>query len=1333
MINKDYLFGAPSIAAPVITGESERDRRLRLRADERTRRMVGIEASAYEGPSDSSKRDAIWEMKRAQRLGGIPENRSLLQEDSYVSPNNFGKNYQEPFEDPSFPQIPQKYDPKPAIPFQNFPEYDLKPAPPYQNFSEFDQKPKIPYQNLQEYDPKPAVPYKNFIEYPQSIDKPNDPPQFFDNQYKKAPESFSVNYQNKPSFPQSEVIDSKNAKDQQQYAGSILTDSEKKANEDANKKKLYAEELKRQIEEKSQRKVPENMEIGFEIGGNRRGFDKKQYAAELEAQIRAKKSEKSDALGQNDYFSGQNTEASEREKKLKYARDLQAQIKQKKQDDSFNRGQNEEYFPFQGQDNTKEKKRLYAEELQAQIREKNRRNVAISPVGGPSKPLIPMSIPNSMPIMSNPLPNSTPSQPNNFTPFQGYENNYSDLYQRMDYRPVEEEPRPGLRPFEQNIPSGSPQNVFSKPLDDDALNIKNAALEEKKLKYRQELERQIEEQKRRKEEEKRKLKQEEEHAEKRFVNDSGVDYSKPIARYRTVDPNKPSEENPQAERYKEHLHRAKGPKIDLPNERLDDPYQGIQPPGSTRGERARTQDPPQNDIAKKDYLFDQKSSPSHPVHYPPENKNIFSNFPAPGLPPKPPADISPKYYEGRFENEGDRQLKNIGSAIVNDKRPEGMGVSPLVESYRRELQETRLERDRAKEQCLEMREMMLKEKERNLEQMLFMLKNQTESRPVSLQEPRSGLPLDRPPLYGGYRNTPMSDNRGQFQDIRGQYMEGRPPGYGEYGGQRSDLLNDLYKPTDPYNKGPDIYSKGPDIYGKPSDIYGKPSDIYGKPSDIYGKPSDIYGKPQDLFGKPSDMFTKTPDPFNKLTDVYGKSDPYAKTPEPSAFGVDPYSKPQDAYSKAPGLYGNQDYQRAGGNAFDNFQDYGAKNPNIPSTEPPFNIFEKSLAGESKWVSQENTKWGDIKIIESTVIPEEPPESDNKLRKKWDSPEPPSESLPDSKNPTPTPRFLIGNKSSPTGKIETDDDALMNKIDYLSNLHHPHTEISEPSDENSIKEEIETHSDKEYSDAEAEIEKQEKSIEHTREITMSNPKYEEIEEHVVECDNWSESRSEAEFEVKNRQTKSSYNKPKIIDVFGRRPSMKTETTEKNKDKQKELEKEAIELKRQKELEKEAIELKSVEVETKKEVASEISKDIQKEKESVLPLKANPSQGRIAFSRLEEARKHAKEQKAKENCEENEVLTSKNLDLQVAMQKASVEGSIEGKFTRQALNELRKQKRQSVEESQKIKSSIEDSYKSSEAVDRDEFMRNFFNMNRQSKDEDENNKLPQVKPKSRRYEE
>lgn len=1316
MINKDYLFGAPSSVAPVITGESERDRRLRLRADERTRRMVGIEASAYEGPSESSKRDAIWEMKRAQRLGGIPENRSLLQEDSYVSPNNFGKNYQEPFEDPSFPQIPQKFESKPTIPFQNFPEYDLKPAPPYQNFQEFDQKPNIPYQNFQEYDPKPAMPYKNFIEYPQSIDKPNDPPQYFDNQYKKAPEPFSVNYQNKPSFPQTEVIDSRIAKDQQQYVGNILTDADKKANEDANKKKLYAEELKRQIEEKSQRKAPENVETGFEIGGNRRGVDKKQYAAELEAQIRAKKSERSDSLGQNDYFSGQSTQASEREKKLKYARDLQAQIKQKKQDDSFNRGQSEEYFPFQGQDNSKEKKRQYAEELQAQIREKNRRNVAISPVAAPSKPMpIPMSIPNSIPIMPNPMPNSAPSQvmPNNFIPYQGYENNYSDPYQRMDYRPVEEDPRLGLRPFEQIIPSGSPQNIFNKPLDDDALNSKNAALEEKKLKYRQELERQIEEQKRRKDEEKRKLKQEEEHAEKRFINDSGVDYSKPIARYRTVDPNKPSEENPQAERYKEHIHRAKGPKIELPNERIDDPYQGIQPPVSTRGERARTQDPPQNDIAKKDYLFDPKPSPPHPVHYPPENKNVFSNFPVPGLAQKPPPDVSPKYFEGRFDNEGDRQLKNLGSAIVNDKRPEGMGVSPLVESYRRELQETRLERDRAKEQCLEMREMMLKEKERNLEQMLFMLKNQTESRPVSLQEPRPGIPLDRPPLYGGYRNPPISDNRSQFQDIRGQYMEGRQTGYGELGGPKPDLLNDLYKPTDPYNKGSDIYNKGPDIYGKPSEIYGKPS--------------DIYGKPQDLFGKPNDMFAKTPDPFNKLPDMYGKTnDPYAKTPEPGIFSGDPYSKPQEIYNKAPSLYGNPDYQRAGGNRFDNFQDYGPKNPNIPSTEPPFNIFEKSLAGESKWVTQENTKWGDIKIIESAVIPEEPPEPDNKLRKRWDSPEPPSESLPDSKNPTPTPRFLIGNKSSPLAKVDNDDEALMNKIDYLSNLH-PHTEISEPSDENSIKEEIEPHSDKEisdkdHSDAQVEIEKQEKSIEHTREITMLNPKYEEIEEHVIECENWSESQSEAEFEVKNRQTKSSYNKPKIIDVFGRRPSMKTESTEKNKDKI-----------NQKGLEKEVIVLKSIEVEAKKEAAIDINKDMQKDKESVLPLKANPSQGRIAFSRLEEARKHAKEQKARENCEENEVLNSKNLDSQIAMQKASIEGSIEGKFTRQALNELRKQKRQSIEESQKIKNSVEDSLKSSEALDRDEFMRNFFNMNRQSKDEDENNKLPQVKPKSRRYEE
>ena len=58
MTNKDYLFSTPALVPSVVSGESERDRRLRLRAEERSRKLAGNDGSAYES-NEQSKRDAI--------------------------------------------------------------------------------------------------------------------------------------------------------------------------------------------------------------------------------------------------------------------------------------------------------------------------------------------------------------------------------------------------------------------------------------------------------------------------------------------------------------------------------------------------------------------------------------------------------------------------------------------------------------------------------------------------------------------------------------------------------------------------------------------------------------------------------------------------------------------------------------------------------------------------------------------------------------------------------------------------------------------------------------------------------------------------------------------------------------------------------------------------------------------------------------------------------------------------------------------------------------------------------------------------------------------------
>ena len=84
----------------------------------------------------------------------------------------------------------------------------------------------------------------------------------------------------------------------------------------------------------------------------------------------------------------------------------------------------------------------------------------------------------------------------------------------------------------------------------------------------------------------------------------------------------------------------------------------------------------------------------------------------------------------------------------------------------------------------------------------------------------------------------------------------------------------------------------------------------------------------------------------------------------------------------------------------------------------------------------------------------------------------------------------------------DDESLPSKIEHVS-FQKTQVVISS-SDENSIKEEIEYTSDQEYSEH-SENEK-------TKEITMSNPKYEEIEELAIECNNWADSHSEEEVQI-----------------------------------------------------------------------------------------------------------------------------------------------------------------------------------------------------------------------------
>lgn len=1022
MLNKDYLFGAPMPAPVVVSGESERDRRLRLRAEERLRKFTGENASAYENKEDQSKRDVIWEMKKMQRLGGNAE----------ATENN-------------------------PIKFQSE-GYRADYGRPQEKYPSFDY----------------VKENQEVFGYPgeQKIVRPS--------------EAYSAEYLNNASLQGYKPEPVKNVtKEQGDYADNLFNNLLKGPDPGFDKKKQYAEDLKRQIEEKNRGKMVEANEIGLNFPSRNRNDDKANYTAELDAQVRAKRPSQGEDFYSNPVLSQQ---ISEKEKKMKYARELEAQIQHKRQEPKPN-WEKEEVSPFLSEQNlARDKKMQYAQELQAQIRDKNSRN-------------------------------SNTYEP---IPRPAYENNrgegFHDYFSKAsDYKPVEEPYRNKERML------SYPQNAEYEPVlrkqisEDPYMPSSLSAAEEKKLKYRQQLEQQIEEQKRQKEEQKKKIKMDEERAEKRFFNDAGIDPAKPIVMKKTVDPNKPSEENPQAERYKLHLQKMKGNRTDLltdlPEERFS------QNPVSTKAERFYSEPPafePSPMAPVQNFNMERGKLEQNEINYNRPNEFLIGQY----------ADPRGKMLNQEHSLENMRKVENPHSSVI--------------ETYLREIQETRLERDMAREKCLEMRELMLKEKERNLENMLSLARGAPyESRPPSYQEQRN-------PVYSGYR---------QPEPIENNY---------------ADYSRNIY----------------PEQVVTPS---------------LYQNPMI-----QNNWKRPESN-----------TNIYAK-------------------------------------------------DLLDVSPLVPPVPEPnhTDLFERSLAGNSKWVDVNQSKWGNVKIIDSMQVPPD----DFKERKRWgiDLPlEKASESLIQDN----TPRFQ---RSIIPKNIYVDDESLPSKIEHVP-FYTSKADLAS-SHEKSIDEEIEYGSDQAYSDNAESV----KESEMTREITMSNPKYEAVEENLIESEEWSESHSEAEAEIKNRSTKGSYNKPQIIDVFREKPANRGEPSPK-----KEI-KEMIEVKETKEI-----------------------------------MKPVPAQGRIAFSRLEEARKHAKQLKVKDP---EGIETSGNLEV---LPNKSSQSSFEGRFTKLALNELRQQK---------VKNPLEDSGKGLDKL-------KYSNSNKKLEESHENQVEPKqsilkslsgMRAQSRRYE-
>lgn len=422
------------------------------------------------------------------------------------------------------------------------------------------------------------------------------------------------------------------------------------------KKKYYAEELRRQIEEKNKLKINQRSGRALEKNENQEFFAQGRFAS-------------ADRKGESD------GKMMEREKKLQYARELEAQIQMKRMESGRRHGNEESVFAANGEF----RRNAYDRDQELYSRGKNR-NIS--------------------------------------------ENRVTNLpeYQRDAYNSqTEPEKIPIRREIEISVQKINNQSEF-----------------DKKQWYKQELEKQIEDQKRRKEEEKRKKQSEDEIIERNI--------------------------------FCERSEKKKEDKKIIPKPHLKNPYDEPNLPNNIiqRAEKIPDANLYENpgrkllDEGISDTSFDQRK---------PNNTEPPVQF----NPYRPANEILTPFGQ-------EKSLRNL--ILPKSPIPPQEPRNQLIDNYLREILEVRKERDAAREQCLEMREMMLREKEKNLEQMLNLMKNKSNE---SLNNH-----FDK-----GYAEKPvLNQNPGFFDnnEINKNPLPRNPSGYANAAYEQ--VQKELYMPTE---------------------------------------------------------------------------------------------------------------------------------------------------------------------------------------------------------------------------------------------------------------------------------------------------------------------------------------------------------------------------------------------------------------------------------------------------------------------------------------------------------------------------------------------------------
>lgn len=433
--------------------------------------------------------------------------------------------------------------------------------------------------------------------------------------------------------------------------------------------------------------------------------------------------------------------------------------------------------------------------------------------------------------------------------------------------------------------------------------------------YRQQLQQQIEEKKRRADEERKRRAEEDMRVEQKLKQDTGNSENKPIVKVVTKDPNRPSDDHPNADRYKQLMNQKQvseptdGIKGRLIDQYSDEPSYGK---AMDLGPKGRP-----FDNATHGGLTDQL--PSRPqVGYPPTREMSgpppqLHNYPPPPSHNYPPAPNYPPMGQGYMQAQyGDNYALN------------------------KELQEMQRERERSKEQILELKAMMLQERERALYEMAQAMQSRTPSYPQYpspyMQHP---LHVAQYPPHSGYPPPPLSGFAPH-------------PGYPPQTYFSAMPTHPTFQPSEPYL--PSSVPLQPPYPPSAQQFNADNIMSFSHKLDIYENPSS------------SSDIDKLPPPQYRQ-DIQPNSKPQAKRTVSATF-----NPTIDQFEQARG--GNPELLKS-------IEIVSAYHMNALNSEEPEHsqrlrlersgdLFEQSLACDSKWVDESNMKWGSTKLLDSVA-------------------------------------------------------------------------------------------------------------------------------------------------------------------------------------------------------------------------------------------------------------------------------------------------------------------------------------------------------------------------------